>query len=74
MLPTPIPPLSNNIYPLHQVEEVREMLWKHVFPIFGAFDYYAVCYSEYENAAGEPDIFNSAYSLIRTSSIVSTRE
>ena len=29
--------------------------------IYGAFDYYAVLYSENENSPGEPDVFNMSF-------------
>ena len=44
-----------------EVDEVREALWAYAFEIYGAFDYYAVLFSEVENAAGEPDVFNMSF-------------
>ena len=44
-----------------EVEEVREALWRHYHALYGAFDYYAVLYSENENAPGEPDVFNMSF-------------
>lgn len=41
-----------------EVDEVQAVLWQHYRMVYGAFDYYAVLFSENENAPGEPDVFN----------------
>jgi hypothetical protein len=44
-----------------EVQEVADAIWQHHKLIYGAYDYYSCLYSESENAAGEPDIFNITF-------------
>jgi len=44
-----------------EIDEVREALWQHHRIVYGAFEYYALLYSETETAPGEADVYNVSF-------------